>query len=409
MAVVAASVLVWQTSDIAATRSEPTPVARAVEAAPARFPPSLAETWRADSPNTPYPVVAGPVVATGAAGEVIGRDPLTGDPVWRYKRDNALCTVAPFDTVPPQRTDTGTVLALYATDGGSLPSSDPYSAGGCSEVAGLDGGTGSLERTRNSDAERGTRLLSDGSNVTTSGRRLLTSWRSDLVLSSQYGTRPTPVQPREDLRHHCHFGSQAVGAGKVAVVERCPDDAGADRLTVYKAQTPSGRDNDDIEEVSSSIVGARARVLAVTETHTAVALADPPRVRVYDADGAVRSEEPVDMPNEELANLDPPSAAVLSTASSDAVYWFTGSRTVALTKTDLRVMWVAQQTLGPGVVFAGKLVLPVKDALVVRDPLTGADEAAIRVDRGAYTGPVTMSTTGPILLEQRGPTLVALR
>ncbi|OLR92760.1 hypothetical protein BJP25_21560 [Actinokineospora bangkokensis] len=407
--VLVAPVVRWQTSEIAATTRQPATTTLAAQVPPLEFPPSLAETWRADSPSTPVPVVAGPVVATGNGGTVSGLDPLTGEVVWRYQRDLQLCTVAPFDTVPPQRTDSGTVLALYGTKGGDLPEDGPYADGNCSEVSAIDGGSGDVEATRNSDAEYGTRLLSDGTTVTTTGRRLITSWRSDLVMTSQYGTRPTPVQPRPNLRKDCFFGSVAVTADRIAVIERCPEDNGADRLTVYKTQTPSGKDNDDVEITSSTLLGARGRVIAVTDTTTAVALADPPRVRTYTAAGVALPDTPVDIPEQDLANTDPPGATAATTTGQDAVYWFTGSRTVALAKSDLRPTWLVPSTSGSGVVFAGKLLLPVEAGLAVKDPVTGADAGLIPVDRGGYRGPITMSTTGPIVLEQRGPTLVALR
>ena len=410
VALAASAVVLWQTGDLAATTRAPAAEPGAVQEPPLQFPPSLAETWRADSPMTPVPVVAGAVVATGSGGEVVGRDPLTGEVEWRYARDRALCTVAPFDTAPPQRTDSGTVLALYASDGGALPDDDPYAEGGCSEVTGLDGTSGKVERTRNSDAEFGTRLLSDGSTVTTTGRRLLTSWRSDLVMTSQYGTRPTPVQFRSNLRHGCTFGSVAVTPGKIGVIERCPEDNGADRLTVYRSQSPSGKDNDDVEVVSSTVVGARARIVALTDTHTAVALADPARLRVYTSAGIALADYPLDEPGPgEPANTDPPGATVLTTTGPEGVYWFTGSRTVALSPADLRPMWTIQTTLGPGVVHAGRLVVPIQNGLAVQDETTGANVGVIPVDRGGYTGPITMSATGEIVLEQRGPTLVALR
>jgi hypothetical protein len=91
------------------------------------------------------------------------------------------------------------------------------------------------------------------------------------------------------------------------------------------------------------------------------------------------------------------------------VFWFTGSKTIALSTTDLSPLWTIDDTLGAGTVFAGYLLLPIKDGIAVIDQETGARVAAAQVNRDGHTGPVEMATLGPMVLEQRGSTLVALR
>ena len=401
-----AALLITQTSDQNATASQTAPAAKAL-AAPQTFPPSLAEVWQAPSGATNAPVVAGPAVATAQGGEVLGRDPLTGDVRWRYSRDLRLCTVAAGFADP-------LVLAVYRKDDNLLPSDDPRAAGGCSEVTGLDPDTGKRARQRNSDAELGTRLIGDGTYVTATGERLMTTWRSDLVLTMQYGAVPAIVNPKKqrvnpesdpaDRDNACTYVSTAVSSGDIGVVERCTKDNG-DRFTVYKA---TNKDSDQPEVVSSTVVGGKARVIALNDDHAVLALPDPDRLVVLDAKGAQLTEYPLQLAPTDL--LSDPAGGVVSTAKGPgAVYWFTGSGTIALSETDFHPLWAAPGTLGPGVLFAGRTLMPVPGGIRVLDPVGGTVVGTIPVDRGNYVGPVTMSTIGPMVLEQRGRTVVALR
>jgi hypothetical protein len=92
-----------------------------------------------------------------------------------------------------------------------------------------------------------------------------------------------------------------------------------------------------------------------------------------------------------------------------AIYWFTGSKTIALSTDDLRPLWTVENALGPGTAFAGKILVPVRGRIVVLDPATGQQLTSTPIDRDGYNGPIMMSKLGPMVLEQRGDTLVALR
>jgi hypothetical protein len=59
-------------------------------------------------------------------------------------------------------------------------------------------------------------------------------------------------------------------------------------------------------------------------------------------------------------------------------------------------------------VFAGRLLVPVRDALLVLDQATGERVGQIGVDRHGYTGQVSMASLGSVVFEQRGTTLAAL-
>jgi hypothetical protein len=328
---------------------------------------------------------------------------LTGEVRWRYSRDIPLCTVSAAWQ---------DAIAVYHKTSNSLPDKDSYHNGNCSEVTSLKGVTGERDRQRNGDAELGTRLLFDGVHLTATGKSLINTWRSDMVLTMQYGTVPDLVNPDKQPRVNCQYGSVAVTSGRIGVIERCPSKTEPqtldnDRLSVYK---PTAKDSDaPTVDFSVPTGGNLGRVVALTETYSAVVAPNPARLLVFDGTGQQYASYPLTLPDSDLAG-DPPGGTVsLTKGTAGALFWFTGSKTIALSSADLHPLWTVENTMGPGVVFAGYLLLPVKDALVVVDQTTGKEVARTPVNRAGYTGTVEMSTVGPIVLEQRGSTLVALR
>lgn len=422
---VAAGLLVWQSSDVRATTSTTYSGPAPSPALPTTFPPSLGESWRANSPATPEPVTVGPAVVTGDGGDVVGRDPITGEERWRYSRDLPLCTVTSAWSLS---------IAVYEKKSDLLPAGDPRRAGGCSEVTALDPATGQRgkpaqpddQRTRpdlgqrNSDAELGTRLLFDGNYVTTTGSRLLTTWRSDLVQTMEYGRVPALQNPDKQPRTDCEYGTVAVDEGRVGVIERCPDEQ-ADRLTVYRATGNDGSDKP--EEVFSKIIGTHgSRLIALsdeckigaedensTQQCSVVVVPNPARLLVFDEEGEQVGEHPLSLSPGDLPDEDPPGHAVATYEAPGAIYWFTGSRTIALSKADLRPLWTVENAVGPGTLFANRMLVPVVDGIVVLNPVDGEVRGRFPVDRGGSRELVTMSATGPMVLEQRGDVLVALR
>ncbi|WP_308300961.1 MULTISPECIES: PQQ-binding-like beta-propeller repeat protein [unclassified Crossiella] len=412
--VLVAGLLVWTFSDARATVSQTSNPPLPMLDGPTALPPTLAEVWRSPSTATQNAVTTSQVVVTADNGAVVGRDPLSGQERWRYQRDLPLCTVAPAF---------GQILAVFQR------------GDTCSEVTALDPATGKRGAQRNGDAEVGTRLLVDGVHLTTTGKKYLEGWRSDLVKTQEYGQVRAMVQPGKQLRTGCAYGSVAVTPNRVGVIERCPDDPG-DRLTVFK---PNPKDFDK-PEASMSVVlsGAGARVIALGPDRVAAALPDPARLAIYDGNGAPVSEVPLNLPASDLQG-DPeggvaPTTIALSARCSDGtatpltfaanttcpsgepastvptvVYWWTGSRTIALASATMTPLWTMENTLGPGTLYAGRLMVPTPAGLSVADPNTGALLGRLPLNREGYRGPVTLASAGPVLVEQRGGTLVALR
>ncbi|HWO58702.1 MAG TPA: hypothetical protein VNO31_01505 [Umezawaea sp.] len=388
VAVLVTASLVYAFSDARATTSQTTSAPAPELPVADKLPPSLAEIWRAPSGGSQAPTWIGTVVVTGDGGEVVGRDPLTGDVRWRYSRDLPLCTItAAWDK------------ALVS-----------YSKGtGCSEITSLDPVTGARGPQRNGDAELGSRLLTEGSHVLTTGKKYVEVYRKDdLVRSMEYGQLRAIVNPNKQPRTGCEYGSFAVTTGKIALVERCYANDPSDRLTVLKPNP----EKSDTPEVFSSVVLATkgARVVAVTNNRVAVVTpGSPAKLTVFDADtGGLINEYPLDLPESDLAG-DPPNGIVPITVSTANIYWFTGSRTIALSLEDLSPKWTVQGAIGSGSTLAGHALIPVKDGIKVLDQLTGTEIGTVPVNRKGYEGSIQSSTIGPVVLEQRGNTLVALR
>ncbi|TCO58646.1 hypothetical protein [Actinocrispum wychmicini] len=400
---VVGGVLIGSSSDISATTSQTASGDVEIPDPPSTLPPTFGEAWRAPSAATPVPAVAGATVVTGEGDEVLGRDALTGQVRWRYARNIPLCTVG---------VGWQDAIAVYRRTETLLPDKDSYHGGNCSEVTSLKGTTGERDHQRNGDAEPGTQLLYDGNHVTATGKRLINTWRNDMVLTVQYGTVPDPVNPDKQPRTDCEYSSIAVALGRVGVIERCrsktdPRVIENDRLSVYKSVPKDA----DTPEVNFSVPtgGNGGRLVALTENYAAVASPNPDRLQVFDASGKLAAEYPLTLGATDLAG-DPTAETVpVTKGTAEALFWFTGTRTIALSTKDLHPLWTFDDTLGSGAVFAGYLLLPVKDGLAVVDQIAGKQVVKAPVNRGDYTGPVEMSTVGPMVLEQRGPTLVALR
>jgi hypothetical protein len=360
-----------------------------------QLPSALTEAWRAPSPATPVPLVQGGTVVTGDAGDagvtgvtedagvVAGRDLVSGAVRWSYRRDLPLCTVAAaFQQA----------VAVYRR--GET----------CSEVTVLHWADGQRGPQRTGPVEAPTRLAANGNQVAASGQRYLEVWRSDLVRTLTYGHLPTPAQPAIQPRPDCAHGSLALGPGRLAVVEQCPGER--IRLTVQRSD-PKQPDQPEVD-FSTLLQGQQARVVAVSRDRVAVALPDPARLLVLDAEGKPVAEHPLAVPDSDLQG-NPPGGLVEVTATPAKVYWFTGSATIALDAADLRPLWTRPGSLGTGSEVAGRLLLPMPGTLAVLDTATGQQVGALPVDRGGYRGPVGTASAGAVVLEQRGDTLVALR
>lgn len=385
--VAAAAALIWWTSDARNTVSRPAAVGLPLPASPREVPATLSQLWTAPSPATTEPVVAEGAIATGDGRQVIGRDPGTGQPRWSYARDADLCGVSWVYHY---------AVAVYRDDRG------------CGQVSTLDGSTGRRGPARSGYADPRVRLSSDGTAVLSLGDTRLELWRSDLVRLLSYGETDARVKPSaRGLNSGCRLVSAAAASSAVSVLESCANEPDL-RLVLLHA----GKEDDEPRQrvVSQPGVGPNsgARVLAVRESATALYVPGrtgaQPRVDVIDEEGTTVS-----------STLLPraPSNAAMTSEAGNLITWWTGDSVLAFDAASLMPRYTIAESqttapLGPGAMMAGKLLVPVTGAIGVYDPVTGAAERYIPVNRTPGAQPVVPAVSGSRVLEQRGHTVVAL-
>ncbi len=375
--------LIWWTSDARATISRPA-AAPVKTLAPAKtVPQSLRELWKAASPKTTMPVIAGGSVVTGNGHDVDGRDPATGAVLWSYSRDLDLCGV--------------TSVYHYAV--AVYPDSR-----GCGQVSTIDGQTGTRGPSRTSYSDPEVVLSSDGTTVLSAGDSRLEQWRSDMVRMISYGTLDARIKPGTPGPVLCQLVSAAASSSAVSVLESCPDQPDL-RLTLL--QPAKEEDTPDLKYVPLPGVkeDSGARVIAVSETTTAVYVPTPrPSVMIIDETGAT------------TANLPLPKAASpeqATTRPGDLITWWTGDEVLVFSASDMQYRYTLSPVdthvpVGPAAMMAGRLIIPVSDGVGVYDPVTGVNERFIPLSRSPAPSAVVPGVAGSTLLEQRGGTLVAL-
>ncbi|OBK11859.1 Rv3212 family protein [Mycobacterium asiaticum] len=382
--VAVAAALIWWTSDARATVSRPAASPAPAPTQAREVPAELHQLWTAPSPGTRVPVAVGGTVATAAGREVQGRDPGTGQVLWSYSRDTDLCGVTWVYRY---------TVAVYR-DGR-----------GCGQVSTIDGSTGRRGPARSSYADPQVRLSSDGTTVLSAGSTRLEMWRSDLVRMMAYGEIDARVKPvNRGLHSGCTLESAAASSSAAAVLEACASQADM-RLVLLRP----GKEDDEPQQQMVQEGGVRpgtgARVLAVSQSKTAVYLPTPqPRVDVVDETGTTVSSTL--LPG-------PPSESAVVSQSGSLVTWWTGDALLVFDASTLaqRYTIAAGDTatpLGPGVMMAGRLLVPVTNAIGVYDPVSGEPSRYLPVQRQPSNAPVIPVVAGSRVLEQRGDTVVAL-
>lgn len=392
LVLVATAATLWWSGPAAGTSSVTAAVAISAPPVATAVPVAFTEVWRAFSAATPVPVAIGPAVVTADGSTVIGHEALTGVERWRYTRDLPLCTVGSGFSAADG--GFGRVLAVYQHD--------EY----CSELTTLRSDTGVRAAQRNPDARPGIRVLGSATLVALTGADHLEILRSDLVRTLEFGDVPAPEQPARQPRTGCAFGSFALAADRIGVLERCPGEP-ADRLTVLSTDGPDGAEEPE-EQFSVLLPSAGATLIALSDARTAIVLPGPPRLQILDPTGEQVALIELDVPDTDLAG-DPPGRVAAVVANGQQLLWWTGSHTIALDATELTPTWTLPGTLGAGVPYAGALLVPVPDGLLEVDPGSGVDLRTVAVERADRTAPVRLATQGEVLLEQRGVELVALR
>ena len=375
--------LIWWSSDARATLSRPAAQPVPALKAASDVPSSLRELWMAPSQKTTRPVLAGGAVVTGEGTQVDGRDPATGAVLWSYARDVDLCGVTSVYN---------DAVAVYPDDRG------------CGQVTTIDGQTGRRHYSRTAFADPQVTLSSDGSTVLSTGANRLELWRSDMVRMISYGALDARIKPDVPAQPLCRMVSAGANSSAVSVLQACPGQADL-RLTLLVPADDEDEPTTKIVQLPGVPADAAARVIAVSDTTTAIYLPTPkPVVDIIDDTGATIAS---------TALPGPVSAAATATRAGELVTWWTGNGVMVFDATGLRYRYSVsamngQAPVGPATMMAGKLLVPVTSGYDVFEPATGAGQFHISVTRPPTQTAVVPAVAGSTLLEQRGGTLVAL-
>jgi len=311
-----------------------------------------------------------------------GRDPSSGTELWSYARDLDLCGVTWVYNY---------AVAVYPD------------TRGCGQVSTVDAKTGIRGPARTSYADRHVTLSGDGTTVLSAGDTRLEMWRSDMVRMLSYGALDAPIKPDVPASPLCRFVSAAASSSSVSVLEAC--DRQDLRLTLLRPSDEE--DTPELKYVQQKGVadGTGARVVAVTDTYTALYVPTPkPRLDIIDDTGAVTDSTVV---------AGPPSAKATMSRAGDLITWWTGDALMVFDADTLQYKYTVTRSgtdapVGPATVMAGQLLVPVTTGYDVFDPATGTGDRHIPVARPPVDGPVVPAVAGAMVLEQRGGDLVAL-
>ena len=360
------------------------PSRRPTRLPPGRCRPRLRQLWTAPSPATTAPVVVGGTVATGNGRRVDGRDAGTGESRWSYARDTDLCGLSWVYHY---------AVAVYRDDRG------------CGQVSTLDGSTGRRGAARSSYADPQVRLSSDGTTVLSAGDTRLELWRSDMVRMLAYGETDARVKPSaRGLHSGCTLVSAAASSSAVSVLEALRQPGRCGWCCCVRARKTTNRSNRSWPSPGSTPVRVPACWPSGRTTPRCTCPASGPastwwtrpaprsRARCCPrppskVGGRVAGRQPDHLVDRRLPDG-------LRRGQIHASLHHRRGRTKA--------------PLGPGVMMAGRLLVPVTGAIGVYDPLSGANERYIPVDRAPGTAAVVPAVAGSRVFEQRGDTVVAL-
>ncbi|MFD8098757.1 hypothetical protein ACFV24_04415 [Nocardia fluminea] len=388
---VVAAFVVWARADATGTDSVTAASLAPTITAATQLPTTLREQWHAADESSRRALTSGNVVVTGDHGTVSGRDPVTGNQLWWYRRDMPLCGV---------ESQFGTVIATYRDQRG------------CSQSVMLEADTGERRVARSSYMDDEIRVSGDGTYLLALGANRLEMWRSDLVRTLEYGYVDAPVNPNTQPRSGCALRSAASSSSRLAVLERCPGDA-TNRLTVLN---PAPKESTAPEEHGSRVLTAPGadspdvRVIAVSDNKiavyypptepTATGLGLPARIAVHDGTGNEIATHQLAAPWDERATV---------TRLGSAIYVFTGDSLIALSSSTLQPVWIVRDALGTPALMAGRLLVPVPGGQLAVDSGNGATVAEIPLTRTDYRGDtISTAVLGNTVFERRGGQLYAL-
>lgn len=366
--------VVWWNAPARQVSLEPATGEFKAASAPLAPPRALHQAWEhSDTSGVVRPVTIDGIVVGVDGGAVTALDPATGEKVWSYTRDLEVCSLA---------ASFHAVVITYRN------------SAGCGDVTAINATSGTYSATRSAEAPNNVWAISSNDAVGTYNEERLELWRSDMVRTVEYGDKPIKAEPNLQPHEDCTIQSAGTRKELVAVVETCPE-----TMLRYQKRVPEDSREPKITR-DINIPGTDAQLVAVGQTGAAVYVAQPtPRILSYVTEHPVVKEvDRAPLPDSrEMADL------------PHHMTWFDGARLYLLKPEDLSVTHVLPDALGTGTAVGDRLLYPTAQGIAVANWGTGEIEYTIPVDRGGYTGRVSVALAGDTIVEKRGEQLVGLR
>ncbi|AGP31370.1 Rv3212 family protein [Corynebacterium terpenotabidum] len=360
-------------------------------------PTGVTETWTTttDPAITPEPLTMDGAVIRSDAHGITALDASDGHEVWTYHRDLDLCGL------------TGSwsrVVAVY--DGPK----------GCGDATSFAVSTGRYVDTRSALAADTVTTFRSLDHVGLLSTDRVELWRSDLVRTVEIGQSEIPALVDAQPTADCSYSSALTRKQVLAVAMDCPGAEDGDRTVILFNADPEDASEPEVDHefaVPSGselvAVGQDAALIYVPGNGERAEDADDEegsRFQVLRTDGTFE-QYPADpsslLPRASDVDLFIPQTADLP----HHMTWFDGEQVVAFGPTDLDPRF-SVPALGTGAAMGGRLLLPVDGGIAVVDWSDGHIENVLPVDRGDWTGPVTLRVQGTTVIEQRGADLVGL-
>lgn len=388
--VLAVAVGTWFFSD--ARNTDHTTAATAADAVPdepAALPAAFAENWRAPS-TTDTPVVVDGSVVTTDDRTVTVRDATSGEETWHYTRDRDLCGA----TAGWSR-----VVAVYR------------GPAGCGEVTSFSVGSGRYVDTRSGpgpDAVSHTGLFRSLDHVGLLSDNRVELWRSDLVRTVEAGDTGVLVNPGTQPTAGCSYVGALTRKSLLATTMDCPGEE--ERLVSLQKADPEEAGAPEVHH--DFRVPAGAQLVAVAQQAALVYIpgdgAAQAGYQVLRTDGSY-DEYPADGDPADLDRFTTDNGLFLPDTADlpHHMTWFDGDQVTGFGPDDLDPRFHVP-ALGTGADMADRLLVPVTDGIAVVNWDDGHVERTVPVDRGDWTGPVSLRVQGSTVVEQRGDELVGL-
>lgn len=360
-------------------------------------PTAVEQRWRTptDASVSPVPVTLdGAVVSTSDRGiSVLDAD--DGHEVWHYRRNRELCGVG---------SGWSRIVTVFR------------GPKGCGDATSFTVSTGQYVDTRSALAPDTVSVFQSLDHIGLLGTDRVELWRSDLVRTVETGHREIVVNPGTDIRDGCTFTSALTRKSVLAVATDCPGASDGDRTVSLLDAEPKEADepettHDFTVPSGSELVAVGQNAAVIYVPGSGVRAVDPSddsgsRFQVLRTDGSFE-QYPAD-PSPLFRDRVPGTLFVPRTADlPHHMTWFDGERLIAFGPTTLEPRF-SLPALGTGAAMGQRLLVPVKDGIAVVDWSDGHTEKVLPVDRGSWTGPVTLKVQGDTVIEQRGDELVGL-